>query len=502
MKKMLFYGFFLFVFVPCFGCTLFTTPRENPLITDYQRESFWSGGRTYGSSSLTAVRRMILFKLKKDDYTRICAEPPPAVGEELSKALQFAISANVKLVEDSGDGSASLATTLNSTLKQLQKSKGIQYEQDQLYWLCQMHMNNAMTNDQLFMAFQEVAAKSERILLAELANDQNIITGNETIAVSLSRRIQNSGILRMKLNDDRKLLNYAKMNLVFREYIPSQTSNEGWKEFPKYNVDSNVYSAPLTPDLLTTDHPELLEMGLAINPTPEAKPIYYPAAGKIVYYQSDDAAKATVQPIGYDKVIIDKDLIASIKLPKYLSLAYPNFSKTGTIRAIIKDNKDALLLKLLDNKYINTDGDSVVTYKISLNQNDINIIRSARADSPLSLELEYEKVIGSDVPIVQPVTISQFYKPDPPKDLIAEFDKASNTIKLKWTYSADKISKFKIEKLKSGESSYSSVSEPQNNVRQYDDSVTKSGTYTYGITVIYKDYSSDTSYIKVTVEKD
>lgn len=89
----------------CFVGTALLFGCSTAQINDYQRQGFWKTERAFGTSSLTASRRMVIFKLNDGDKNetkgnprsplRICAEPPPTVGKELSKALSQALSASV-----------------------------------------------------------------------------------------------------------------------------------------------------------------------------------------------------------------------------------------------------------------------------------------------------------------------------------------------------------------------------------------------------------------------
>jgi len=482
-----------------FGCSYFTKPLENPLINDYQKSEFWTGKRSYGSSSLTASRRMILFKLQKDDFQRICAEPPPTAADELSRTLQAAITASVKLAEDSGEGSASLLTSLNATVKQLQKPMGIQYEQDLLFALCQLYMNKADLPVEFLMSeFKDIANNSKQILMSEITKDKQAKAELSNIS-NISSILKLNNNVRVRIND---IGYYKDISLLVRKYKNGLSEVEEWHTIPNSIVNKNIISGNFTNDMSLVGN-EIIEVGISITPKPGADQLYYLAPEKAVFYVVE-GEKATIDNFDANQIPADNALIIAIKMPANVSIAYPSFMPSGaTVTGSVRfpDNNVASLSEI---KYLKKIDENTYSYNISLSDELTKKLLDARSTGDVNFNLQFVSM-GHDVPNIIPPKLNKLAKPASVTDLSSIPDKLTNgkyPITLSWNYSEDKITNFYIERIKSGAKDYINIDATVGaKLRTYIDYVDEPGVYTYRVSAFNHTKASDPVVSKVTITK-
>nr|VFK17991.1 MAG: Fibronectin type III domain-containing protein [Candidatus Kentron sp. LFY] len=384
------------------GCSIFTPPLEQPLITDYQTRNVLSPHREFGSSSLTASRRMVLFKLRNHDFLRVCAEPPPTVGEELNRAFQAAVSASVKKETGTKEAEArgNLLSSLATSFKQFEKSKGIQFEQDMLYSLCQLHMNGAITNTDAREFYEIVADRAERILLAEIKDAEAKPPTTTGHVLNHTRQVKDGRLdLYLKVLD-KKILSAHSWQVVTREASRFWESDMGWKQTQadssSPSVSKNyVISATIASNKLNVGNKAevalLLEAGLEVESESGASKMYYPATGQFVFYKGD-ADKASVRSDGKDKPLSNEDIPLTIIFPKYVDIAFPEFSPrdvplTGGLR--LPNDGETVPIEITFQR-----GKVGTSYRWNLrvpDENDRQRIREARAEGNVTLvDLEFD----------------------------------------------------------------------------------------------------------------
>jgi hypothetical protein len=146
------------------GCSTFTPPKEQPVIEDKIGENF-------GTLAVTAERRIIIFgrdKSKKDEKL-VCAEPSPDVAESLVSSLKAVAQASV----NKGDAetkagleiSKSLATAISSVFT---RSQGVQFFRDNMYALCQAHLNGVVNPKQFNEMYLQITKYSYELIAKEL----------------------------------------------------------------------------------------------------------------------------------------------------------------------------------------------------------------------------------------------------------------------------------------------------------------------------------------------
>lgn len=315
------------------GCRSLSPPLENPMLTDYQAPSWPGMDRAFGTTSLTASRRMVLFKLQNLDYQKICAEPPPSVGEQVSSVIQAAFEASAKKESEtvaSANAMSTLAHNLSTSLIKLDKPKGIQYEQDMLYSLCQLNMNNALSDAQVAQFYQMIMARSERILVHELdakkAPSLDFMEGDVT--VTTQRILGEKSPLELLLTHATPFSAYYSAKVVVREIPDGDLSrNTGdWKELGDAKPDgNNVISLPFQIGTtgINKDQATVLQAGIKIRKTQDGPDAIYPANSLSVFYGGESGNTTPI--LANDKLPLTADgTTLNLKLPKFHQHAYGN----------------------------------------------------------------------------------------------------------------------------------------------------------------------------------
>jgi hypothetical protein len=147
------------------GCTMFTSPKEKPVIED--RTNNWFNMAKMSVFSTTAERRDVIVKLPENKF---CAEPPPDVAESLLSSLSVLAKASAK-DETVGEASAQLEVTKNlaTSIRSLfTRSQGAQFLRDGLFHLCQAYLNDAINKAEYVDLYRELLMKSQALIVLEL----------------------------------------------------------------------------------------------------------------------------------------------------------------------------------------------------------------------------------------------------------------------------------------------------------------------------------------------
>ena len=146
------------------GCGLL-----NPLEEDYVSANF---KREIGTLVNNAGNRLTVVRMQKrgpraDGVLRrgeFCSEPPP------DAMVAFAQSWVGKL-ENAADNELNIAHTLASSMGPLlYRSQGLQWNRDNMAYLCMAHMNGRINDDEYHILMQKVLDDSKAIILKEVAN--------------------------------------------------------------------------------------------------------------------------------------------------------------------------------------------------------------------------------------------------------------------------------------------------------------------------------------------
>lgn len=138
---------------PLSGCAnrYFADRSTNPVIEDYINHG--DDGAGLGVMSTTASRRNVYIQLKPEGAIgKICAEPPPDVGEAFAKSF----AASVETGEIKGGLASSAATSIAPLLY---RSQGLQLYRDSVSHLCFMYMNGVIKEAEFFA--EEKAARQQ-----------------------------------------------------------------------------------------------------------------------------------------------------------------------------------------------------------------------------------------------------------------------------------------------------------------------------------------------------
>jgi hypothetical protein len=135
-----------------------------------------STGNEFGFIATEASSRMIAINLSKG---RLCAEPPPETQVTESTTFQLLLDSAKKIEGNnpsSDNARAQLYRTYSEALNQLYKrSHSNQLYRDASYYLCQAHLNGALTKDATASLMSILSLGSE----VEAANTKELFTENE-----------------------------------------------------------------------------------------------------------------------------------------------------------------------------------------------------------------------------------------------------------------------------------------------------------------------------------
>jgi hypothetical protein len=180
------------------GCSTFTSPKEQPVIEDKIGENF-------GTLAVTAERRIIIFgrDKSKNGEKLVCAEPSPDVAESLVSSLKAVAQASV----NKGDAEAkagleiskSLATAISSVFS---RSQGVQFFRDNMYALCQAHLNGVITADQFNAKHEKITEYSFKLIEKELPSADTKRAENAATRAEQARDAATLSATASKTNSD------------------------------------------------------------------------------------------------------------------------------------------------------------------------------------------------------------------------------------------------------------------------------------------------------------
>lgn len=146
------------------GCSAFTAPKEQPVIED-------KVGGSIRTLAVTAERRAIIFGDKSAQRTgdQICAEPSPDIAESLVSSLKAIAEATVKKGVAETNASLEINKTLATAIATLfTRSQGIQFFRDNMYALCQAHMNGSIDKEKFGIEFARISNLSATLIEKEI----------------------------------------------------------------------------------------------------------------------------------------------------------------------------------------------------------------------------------------------------------------------------------------------------------------------------------------------
>lgn len=147
------------------GCSTFTSPKEQPVIED-------KIGGNIGTLAVTAERRVIIFGRDKSDPTKIqqiCAEPSPDVAESLVSSLKAVAEASIKKGDAETNAGLEISKSLATAISMVfTRSQGVQFFRDNMYALCQAHLNGSISTSQFTDEFKRVRELSAELIKQEI----------------------------------------------------------------------------------------------------------------------------------------------------------------------------------------------------------------------------------------------------------------------------------------------------------------------------------------------
>ena len=146
------------------GCSVLTSPKEQPVIED-------KVGGSIRTLSVTAERRAIIFGAKSDlrKGDQICAEPSPDIAESLVSSLKVIAEATAKKGVADTNANLEINKTLATAIATLfTRSQGVQFFRDNIYALCQAHMNGSLDEKQFANEFTRISNLSATLIEQEI----------------------------------------------------------------------------------------------------------------------------------------------------------------------------------------------------------------------------------------------------------------------------------------------------------------------------------------------
>lgn len=142
------------------GCSVFTPPKEKPVIED-------KVGDRMGTIATTAERRVVLVDLKKDHF---CAEAAPDVAESLNSSIRIAAEYASKAASGpERSANAEIARTLSTSISTLfSRTQGVQLFRDGTYALCQARLNGAMPDAAFQKRFDDLLNHAVALIKEEI----------------------------------------------------------------------------------------------------------------------------------------------------------------------------------------------------------------------------------------------------------------------------------------------------------------------------------------------
>jgi hypothetical protein len=345
-----------------------SSSRINPVVEDkIQAGAWWRGGSktVFGTTALDASRRMIIYKLLDDNrkpVSRVCAEPPPDVGEEVRSALEAAINASIendKVTQKFAIESA-IKKELATKLKNISRPAGIQFERDMIASLCQMYLNEAIDAPQTRIFFNKVIDKSSDILLAEINASKFLQAAllekekkkGKTLTLTLNGFDKGNFIHKnkpLKVNGEGDILaayNQAKIKVRLKTADPirnSRTDLSSTTVIP-YESGQNKYliTANIPGSLKDSNDNDLLVSGsiweiyLEVQYSPNSGLKDYKVSSDIVYYDTDDeksriSGEEMTQTLDIVTSGKDDGIAVYVDFPENHSVSYTGFNRENTV---------------------------------------------------------------------------------------------------------------------------------------------------------------------------
>lgn len=128
-------------------------------------------GRSIRTLAVTAERRAIIFGDKSDpkNVDQICAEPSPDIAESLVSSLRAVAEATVNKGVAETTANLEVNKTLATAIATLfSRSQGVQFFRDNMYALCQAHMNGAIDKEKFGVEFTRISNLSAKLIAKEI----------------------------------------------------------------------------------------------------------------------------------------------------------------------------------------------------------------------------------------------------------------------------------------------------------------------------------------------
>lgn len=194
----------LLLMVGC-GDRRFTPRAINPVTEDYISAR---GNNNYSVISTRPDRRSVFINLLPgQNYADICAEPPADAAEAFASSQSLQLSrtpaAAAPATATSNASQAAASAALNSSLSTavgalLARSQGLQWQRDQMFYLCIEKMNGTISAAEYLQLRLEVMRTSAALIQNEVAQQgsitvPNIIIPSPTITTTQLPRATSGG---------------------------------------------------------------------------------------------------------------------------------------------------------------------------------------------------------------------------------------------------------------------------------------------------------------------
>ncbi|MBS0367477.1 MAG: hypothetical protein JSR67_16805 [Proteobacteria bacterium] len=130
----------------------------------------------------TPERRVVLMNVTND---RVCAEPSPDAGENLSYNLSAALSAK----KTGAEADANFAQALQSAVQSLfTRTQGVQFYRDGMFSLCLAYMNGAVDQTHYAESSRDLREKAADLIRLEIPYIAGIVEQKKSDGVSNSAK--------------------------------------------------------------------------------------------------------------------------------------------------------------------------------------------------------------------------------------------------------------------------------------------------------------------------
>jgi hypothetical protein len=139
-------GLIVFIVQVLQACSVFTPPKERPII--YDKINVFGQYREFTTLAITPERRLVIFRRGvPENKTKplICAQPSSDVAENLASTSA--------ILAKGGTGDKNAQAELNRTLSTVSKqlflrTQGVQLFRDAMYFACQDYLNEAISKEE------------------------------------------------------------------------------------------------------------------------------------------------------------------------------------------------------------------------------------------------------------------------------------------------------------------------------------------------------------------